>query len=111
MRQLHKENYFHQFNTRRLKSLMTSINSYFVLCSCTACQETGRHDVTASPSTARCSFTPYWEELLGIYDISFEFKPRDAPLDHFKKLSGAVMESNAALVNVSRPLKTLMPPV
>lgn len=103
LRRVHSNNFFYKFKTSKLRKLMRRINSFFVLCSCRACVETGRNLVepVSTPGSV-CSFTPYWEELLRIYDISFEFRRRvGAPIDETKNPMGATMLCSVAIVNVS----------
>ena len=82
---------------------MRRINAFFVLCSCRACVEAGRYQLELAPPPGDvCTFTPYWEELLRIYDLSFEFRRRvEGPIDETKSVFGATMICPVAIVNVS----------
>jgi hypothetical protein len=106
-RKLSTENFFRQNRTPMLKELMKKINSFFVVCSCTACIETGRYVLDPRKRHREqdaCSFTPYWEELLDVYGIPFGHRQFDGPLplDDFSDIRGACMLSSPhALVNVN----------
>ena len=103
-----KRDFFHRFNTDRIKELMAKINTRDVKCNCKACLEADRmneEDYIFGLPHVPCKFAPYWEKLLRMYKISFVHKPLDGAMvemDGPDSLKGLLyLESAEALVSVS----------
>jgi len=103
------ELFYAKFSATALKGLMASINKARIRCRCDACRETFRWD-GEPPSSQRdafsCRFVGFWEDVLGKYRITFEYRPTpedEPPLapEHFHPVMGArIADAPSALVNV-----------
>ena len=103
------ELFYAKFNAIALKGLMTSINKSRIRCRCDACRETFRWDGDP-PSSQRdafsCRFVSFWENVLGKYRITFEYKATqegEPPLkaeDVHPLMGPRLTEVQSALVNV-----------